>query len=144
MAVVGVRPPDRFPLLFYRENAADVHLTIEEAKALPLNETRALSLSGTALSRGGAHDVSLFLAEQASARNMTTFIDLDLRPDQWSHPLAFGLHLRRILPLCDVIIGTEEEFYAAFSPSPEAVMAGEFVADSERASPAYSSLRRRE
>ncbi len=129
MAVVGVQPPDRFPLLFYRENPADIHVTIEEAKSLPLDETRALSLSGTALSRGGAHDVSLFLAEQASARDMTTFIDLDLRPDQWSHPLAFGLYLRRVLPLCDVIIGTEEEFSAALSPTPEAVMAGASVTD---------------
>lgn len=129
MAVVGVQPPDRFPLLFYRENPADIHITIEEAKKLPLDETRALSLSGTALSRGGAHDVSLFLAEQAKARDITTFIDLDLRPDQWSHPLAFGLHLRRVLPLCDVIIGTEEEFYAALSPTPEAVLAGESVTD---------------
>ena len=60
---------------------------------------------------------------------MTTFIDLDLRPDQWSHALAFGLHLRRILPFCDVIIGTEEEFYAALSPTPEAVMAGASVTD---------------
>ena len=125
MAVVGVRPPDKFPLLFYRENPADIHLTIEEAKALPLDDTRALSLSGTALSRGGARDVSLYLAEQASSRGIKIFIDLDLRPDQWSHPMAFGLHIRRLLPLCDVVIGTEEEFWAALSPAPEAVMAGE-------------------
>lgn len=129
MAVVGVQPPDRFPLLFYRENPADIHLTIEEAKQLPLAEARALSLSGTALSHGGAYDVSLYLAEEASRRGLTTFIDLDLRPDQWSHPMAFGLHLRRALPLCDVIIGTEEEFYAALSPTPEAIMAGESLSD---------------
>lgn len=129
MAVVGVQPPDRFPLLFYRENPADIHLTVEEAGKLPLGQARALSLSGTALSRGGALDVSLYLAEQAQSRGMKTFIDLDLRPDQWSGPLAFGLRLRRALPLCDVIIGTEEEFYAALSPTPERVLAGERVAD---------------
>ena len=129
MAVVGVQPPDRFPLLFYRENPADIHLTIEEARGLPLGEARALQLSGTALSRGGTRDVSLYLAEQARKLGLTTFMDLDLRPDQWSHPLAFGLNLRRVLPLCDVIIGTEEEFEAALSPAPEAVMAGEKVAD---------------
>lgn len=129
MAVVGVQPPDRFPLLFYRENPADIHLTIEDARKLPLEQARALSLSGTALSHGGAHDVSLYLAESASSRGITTFIDLDLRPDQWSHPLAFGLRARRIMPLCDVIIGTEEEFYAALSATPEVVMAGEKVTD---------------
>jgi len=129
MAVGGVQPPDRFPLLFYRENPADIHLTIEDAKKLPLAEARALSLSGTALSRGGAFDVSLYLAEGANSQDTTTFIDLDLRPDQWLQPLAFGLRVRRIMPLCDVIIGTEEEFYAALSPRPEAVMAGETLTD---------------
>lgn len=124
MAVVGVQPPDRFPLLFYRENPADIHLSIDEAAALPLSQARAISLSGTALSRGSAHDVSLYLAERARASGLTTFIDLDLRPDQWSHPLSFGLRMRRILPLCDVIIGTEEEFFAALAPNPESIMAG--------------------
>ena len=131
MAVVGVQPPDSFPLLFYRENPADIHLSLDDAFALPLSQTRALSLSGTALSRGSAHDVSLYLAEQARRLGKTTFIDLDLRPDQWSHPLSFGLHIRRILPLCDVIIGTEEEFYAALSSAPEAVMGGNSVADTD-------------
>ena len=46
MAVVGVQPPDRFPLLFYRENPADIHLTIEEAKGLPLAETPRAVLVG--------------------------------------------------------------------------------------------------
>jgi len=129
MAVVGVQPPDQFPLVFYRENPADIHLSISEALALPLSETRALSLSGTALSRGSTRDVNLYLAEQARRRGMTTFIDLDLRPDQWAHPLAYGLNLRPVLPLCDVLIGTEEEFYAALSPTPEPVMSGRAVPD---------------
>ena len=124
MAVVGVQPPDRFPLLFYRENPADIHLSIDEAEALPLSQTRAISLSGTALSRGSTHDVNLYLAERARAAGLTTFIDLDLRPDQWPHPLSFGLRMRRILPLCDVIIGTEEEFFAALSGAPEPIMSG--------------------
>lgn len=124
MAVVGVQPPDRFPLLFYRENPADILLTIDEASKLPLTQSRALQLSGTALSRGSARDVCLYLAEQARQLGLMTFIDLDLRPDQWAHPLAFGVNLRQLLPLCDVIIGTEEEFYAALAPAPEAVMAG--------------------
>ncbi len=131
MAVVGVQPPDQFPLVFYRENPADIHLSISETLALPLSETLALSLSGTALSRGSTRDVILYLAEQARRRGMTTFIDLDLRPDQWAHPLAYGLNLRSILPLCDVLIGTEEEFYAALSPTPEPVMSGSAVDDRE-------------
>lgn len=132
MAVVGVQPPDKFPLVFYRENPADIHLSIDEAKALPLTETRAVSLSGTALSRGSAHDVTLYIAEQARRHPTTTFIDLDLRPDQWTHPLAYGLHMRRLIPLCDVIIGTEEEFYAALAPHPEPIMQGGKMDDGQQ------------
>lgn len=124
MAVVGVQPPDRFPLLFYRENPADIHLTLDEAAALPLTQARAIALSGTALSRGSAHDVCLYLAERARAAGLTSFIDLDLRPDQWTHARSYGLRMRRIMPLCDVIIGTEEEFYAALAPQPEPIMSG--------------------
>jgi len=133
MAVVAVQPPDKFPLLFYRENPADIHITLDEAGALPLTRTRAILLSGTALSRGSAHDVSLYLAEQAGQHGVTCFIDLDLRPDQWSHPLSYGLHMRRVMPLCDVIIGTEEEFYAALSPTPTSVMAGSQVTAAAKA-----------
>ncbi|MCY4146936.1 MAG: 5-dehydro-2-deoxygluconokinase [Chloroflexi bacterium] len=124
MAVVGVQPPDKFPLLFYRENPADIHLSLDDAQTLPLNEARALQLSGTAMSRGGAADATVYLAEQAQMLNATTFLDLDLRPDQWTHKLAYGLRMRRLLPLCDVVIGTEEEFYAALAPDPSVVMAG--------------------
>ncbi len=132
MAVVGVQPPDRFPLTFYREDAADPHLTIDDALDLPMSDARFLQLSGTALSRGTMRDATLYLAERARQLGMTSFIDLDLRPDQWSHPLAFGLNMRRILPLCDVIIGTEEEFEEALSPQPERVMAGGKRTDPER------------
>ena len=127
MAVVGVQPPDKFPLVFYRENPADVHLTLDEAIGLPIANTKAILLSGTALSRGTARDVTLYLAEQAQLYGVTTFIDLDLRPDQWSHPLAYGLNMRQLLPLCDVIIGTEEEFFGALVNQPESIMAGKKV-----------------
>jgi len=132
MAVVGVQPPDKFPLVFYRENPADIHLTLDEAIALPFAQTRAVSLSGTALSRGTTHDATLYIAEQAQSYSITTFLDLDLRADQWMHPLAYGVHMRRLMPLCDVIMGTEEEFYAALAPNPEPIMAGGKVTQSQQ------------
>ncbi|MEM6284990.1 MAG: 5-dehydro-2-deoxygluconokinase, partial [Chloroflexota bacterium] len=122
MAVLGIEPPDQFPLVFYRENPADVHLSLDDVMAAPIAESRALLLSGTALSRGSARDVTLYAADVASNAEATVFIDLDVRPDQWAHPLAYGLNVRTIFPMADVIIGTEEEFYAALSGTPERVM----------------------
>ncbi|MGB1285964.1 MAG: 5-dehydro-2-deoxygluconokinase [Aggregatilineales bacterium] len=123
MAVLGIEPPDKFPLVFYRENPADIHLSIDEAMRAPIAESRGLLLSGTALSRGACRDATLYAAEIAASADTITFIDLDLRPDQWTHPRAYGLNVRTIMAHADVIIGTEEEFYAAIAPDPDPVMA---------------------
>jgi 5-dehydro-2-deoxygluconokinase len=122
MAVLGIEPPDKFPLVFYRENPADIYLTVDDIIAVPIADSRALLLSGTALSRGSARDATLYAAEVAAGAATTVFIDLDVRPDQWAHPRAYGLNVRTIFPSADVIIGTEEEFYAALAPAPEPVM----------------------
>src|SRR5512144_281088 len=31
--ILGIEPPDRFPLVYYRDNAADIQLTIEDVLA---------------------------------------------------------------------------------------------------------------
>ena len=111
LAVVGVEPPDRFPLVFYRDNPADIWLDVADVKAVPFTQTRALLLSGTALSRGPCRDATLYAAEQAAAAGVTTYVDIDLRPDQWTGPPDFRAALAHLL-LVDVVIGTEEEMYA--------------------------------
>jgi len=131
MAVVGVQPPDKFPLVFYRENPADVHLTIDDVLNLPLDKAKALLLSGTAMSRGSCRDATLFAAEYGKQQGTTNFIDLDLRPDQWTHGRGFGLNIRTLLPYLDVVIGTEEEFFAALAPDPQTPMSGQSLNESE-------------
>lgn len=125
LSIVGVEPPNRFPLVFYRDNASDIHLNIDDVLAAPLAQTRTLLLSGTALSRGSCRDATVFAAEQAHNAGVITVLDLDLRPDQWQHPSAFGVNIRQLLPNVDVVIGTEEETYAAFGSTPETIFAGQ-------------------
>ena len=132
-ALMGVQPPSRFPLTFYRDDPADIHLTIDDAAGLPLAETRAVLLSGNAFSRGTCADAVRSVAEEASNRGLTTFMDLDLRPTDWSHPAAFGLTLRPVLPMVDVLIGTEEEFYTLLAPDPGTVAAGAPLAGDDHA-----------
>ena len=133
LAVLGIQPPDKFPLVFYRENPADIHLTIDDVLALPLEQSRALLLSGTALSRGSCRDAALAAAEQAQSLGLTIFHDLDLRPDQWSHSRAFGMAQRTLWPWLNVVIGTEEEFLAALALEADKVMAGERVTVEQQA-----------
>lgn len=132
LAIVAVQPPDRFPLVFYRQDPADIHLTLDDAVATPIDETRLLSISGTAMSRGSCREVTLYMAEQASVSGITTFIDLDFRPDEWKHPLDYGLNMRSLLPWVDVVIGTEEEVIAALGSEPDNVMRKESITQAQR------------
>ena len=120
LAVVGVEPPDRFPLVFYRDNAADWQIGLDEVQRAPITSARALLLSGTGFSQGPCRDASFAALEIAASQGGDTWLDLDLRPDQWSHPLAYGATLRRALPRLAVVIGTEEEWFAALATEPSA------------------------
>ena len=75
-AVLGIEPPDRFPLVFYRENPADIHLTIDDIPADIVDQTRAILFSGTALSRGSVRDATLYLAELAREQQTIVYVDL--------------------------------------------------------------------
>ncbi len=116
LAILGVQPPDRFPLTFYRDNPADIHLTTDDVDALPLADTEVLQLSGTALSRGTCKEATLYAGEKAAGLDgVTVVVDLDLRPDQWVDPRGYGVAARALLEHVDVAIGTEEEFHAALA-----------------------------
>lgn len=132
LALVGVQPPDRFPLTFYRDDPADIYLTIDDAAGLPYSETTAIMLSGNAFSRGTCVDAARQVAETAGRHGLTAFMDLDLRPTDWSHAHAFGLTLRQVLPWVDVLIGTEEEFFALLAPDPGPVATGAPVTSADR------------
>jgi len=120
LAILGVQPPDKFPLVFYRENPADINFSVDDILAAPLTQTKALCFAGTGLARGSRRDATLLAAEIAKANGVKVIIDLDLRPDQWIHPLSYGINIRTVLPLVDIAIGTEEEFYATLLQNPNA------------------------
>ena len=44
--------------------------------------------------------------------------DIDFRPDQWHDPRAFGVMARAILPLVDIVLGTDDEINAAMLSDP--------------------------
>ena len=101
LALLGVQPPDHFPLLFYRDDPADIHLTVDHASALPLEGLPAVQLSGNAFSRGTCADAAWAIADRVAETDTVAFLDLDLRPTDWADPADFGKTMRRLLPLVD-------------------------------------------
>ena len=109
---------DSFPLVFYRDNAADMQLSIDDVLAAPLADTRALEIGGTNLAKEPSRSATFWAAEIAKRAGKTVFFDIDFRADQWHDVRAFGANVRALLPLVDVAIGTQEEINAAMLQNP--------------------------
>jgi len=110
--ILGIEPPDKFPLVFYRDNCADIELTIDDILAAPIAESHILLITGTGLSREPSRSATIFAAERARSSGTKVVLDLDFRPDQWHDTRAFGVTVRSILRLTDVVIGTADEVKA--------------------------------
>ncbi|MXZ22799.1 MAG: 5-dehydro-2-deoxygluconokinase, partial [Caldilineaceae bacterium SB0665_bin_25] len=111
--VLGIEPPDKFPLVYYRENCADIELTIDDVLAAPVADAKVFQFAGTNLSKEPSRSSTMFGAEFSQQVGTTVIFDLDFRPDQWHDPRAFGVVARSVLPNVDVVIGTEDEINAA-------------------------------
>lgn len=129
--ILGIEPPDKFPLVYYRDNCADIELTIDDVLAAPIAESKMFEVSGTALSKEPSRSASFFAAEQAKAAGTKVALDIDFRADQWHDPRAFGVVTRALLPMVDVAIGTEEEINAAMLRDPSQIK----IADSQISAP---------
>lgn len=112
-ALLTIDPPDRFPLTFYRDNCADLGLTLDHVGAAPLAESRLVFLSGTGLSEEPSRTATLFAGESARTLGATVVVDLDYRQSLWPSASAFGVNVRTLLAKADMAIGTEEEVVAA-------------------------------
>jgi 5-dehydro-2-deoxygluconokinase len=119
--VLGIEPPDRFPLTYYRDNCADIELNIDDVRASPIASGQTLLISGTGLSKEPSRSATLFAAETAKRAGKTVMLDIDFRPDQWHDPRAFGVTLRSALRLVDIVVGTEDEINAAMLTDPSQV-----------------------
>jgi 5-dehydro-2-deoxygluconokinase len=119
--VLGIEPPDKFPLVYYRDNCADNQLSIDDVLATPITECRVFEFSGTALSKEPSRSANIFAAEQARAAGATIVLDLDFRPNQWHDARAFGITVRAVLPLVNIVLGTEDECKAVILADPAQV-----------------------
>lgn len=125
MVLLGLKDRDTFPLVFYRENCADMALDEADFDESFIASSRALLITGTHFSTQQVHRASMKALEYARRNDVRTVLDIDYRPVLWgltgkadgeTRFIADGSvseHLRGILPMFDLIVGTEEEFRIA-------------------------------
>jgi len=125
LAILGIRDAHTFPLIFYRENCADMALREDEIDEDFIASAKAIVVTGTHFSKPGVEAASREAMRLARARGTKVVLDIDYRPVLWGlTPHALGEErfvadaevterLLTIVPECDLIVGTEEEFHIA-------------------------------
>jgi 5-dehydro-2-deoxygluconokinase len=123
LVLLGIRDRETFPLLFYRENCADMALCAEDVDPAQVRAARAVLINGTHLSEPGVFEASMTAARLAKASGGKVVFDVDYRPVLWGLTAKdlgenrFVAHrqvteiLQKVLPLCDLVVGTEEEMH---------------------------------
>jgi 5-dehydro-2-deoxygluconokinase len=111
--ILGIQPPDTFPLVYYRNNAADSFITIDHVNAIDFTNVRLFEVSGTALNLEPSRSAVFHAIEKADKNGVVTLLDIDFRADQWADMRSFGITIRALLPKIKIAIGTEEEILAA-------------------------------
>lgn len=123
LAILGIRDSESFPLIFYREDCADMALTEADIDAAFVERAGALLINGTHLSQPGVRAASLKAARLMKAKGGRVIFDIDYRPVLWglvgkdngedrfiaSEDVTRAL--QDVLPLVDLVVGTEEEIH---------------------------------
>ncbi len=125
LVLLGIRDDERFPLIFYRENCADMGLTEADIDEGFIAEARAVVATGTHLSHPRTEAAVLKTLTLARKHGARTALDIDYRPNLWGvaghgegesrfvESEAVTRKLLSTLHLFDLIVGTEEEFHIA-------------------------------
>ena len=125
LVLLGLKDRDTFPLLFYRENCADMALDAAAISQDFIAQCRALLVTGTHLSAPAVRAAATTALAYAERHGVLRVLDIDYRPVLWGltgrgeganrfvADEAVTTQLQAVLPEFDLLIGTEEEFLIA-------------------------------
>ncbi len=125
LVLLGLKDRDTFPLLFYRENCADMALDAQGISEDFIADCRALLITGTHLSAPAVRAAASAALAYAGKHQVLRVLDIDYRPVLWgltrrgegANRYVADAHvterLQAMLAQFDLLIGTEEEFLIA-------------------------------
>ena len=125
LVILGIRDEEQFPLIFYRENCADMELCEDDIDEAFIASARSVLATGTHLSNVKTEAAVIKALELARKHGAQTALDIDYRPNLWGvaghgdgesrfvESAAVTAKLQTSLHFFDLIVGTEEEFHIA-------------------------------
>ena len=129
LAILSVESDKSFPLLFYRENCADMALEEDDVDAAFLATARAVVVTGTHFARPNTEAAQRKAMRLMRENGGKVVLDIDYRPNLWGlaghaegdnryvASAAVSQRMKTVLLGCDLIVGTEEEVLIASGES---------------------------
>lgn len=125
LVFLGIQDRDTFPLIFYRDNCADMAISQDDFDAGFIASATALLISGTHLSQPAPYASCRKAMSLAKAAGTRVVLDIDYRPVLWGLTSPgmgeqrfvpsgeVSTHLQTVIGQCDLVVGTEEEIHIA-------------------------------
>jgi 5-dehydro-2-deoxygluconokinase len=122
LVLLGVRDDKTFPLIFYRDDCADAALDESDIDDAFVASAAAVLVTGTHFARPASAAAQHRAIAVAREHDRRVVFDVDFRPNLWGltgHDAGEGPPpsqavtelLAPVLPLCDLVVGTEEELH---------------------------------
>jgi 5-dehydro-2-deoxygluconokinase len=125
LVLLSVEDDKSFPLIFYRDNCADMALTEADIDPAMIATARAVLVTGTHFSKPNTEAAQRKAMRIAREAGRKVVFDIDYRPNLWGlagHSAGDARYvpskgvserLLTVLAECDLIVGTEEEVLIA-------------------------------
>jgi 5-dehydro-2-deoxygluconokinase len=125
LVILGIRDDKTFPLIFYRDNCADSALDESDIDEGFIASAKAIVVTGTHFAKANSALAQNLAVRYAKKHGRKVVFDIDYRPNLWGlaghgageeRYIKSGevtAHLQKILPQCDLVVGTEEELMIA-------------------------------
>jgi 5-dehydro-2-deoxygluconokinase len=125
LVLLSVEDDKTFPLIFYRDNCADMALDESDIDPAFIASAKAVLVTGTHFSQPHTDAAQRKAMRLAKASGGKVVFDIDYRPNLWGlaghaagdaryiASAAVSERLRTVVPDCDLIVGTEEEVLIA-------------------------------
>lgn len=125
LVFLGIQDKETFPLVFYRENCADMAIAEDDFDADFIASATGLLISGTHLSQPQSYKACRKAIADAKSCGTRVILDIDYRPVLWGLTSPgmgeqrfvpsdeVSIHIQTVIPECDLVVGTEEEIHIA-------------------------------
>ena len=125
LVFLGIQDRDTFPLVFYRDNCADMAISVDDFDAAFIGSATGLLISGTHLSQPQTYKTCRAAMAMAKAGGTRVILDIDYRPVLWGLTAPgmgeqrfvpsdqVSAHIQTVMGDCDLVVGTEEEIHIA-------------------------------